>query len=98
MSLTYTIDMADLEGDFSRAVLEAVQAAATDNWVPQIQAETRVDTGGLQASTRVELDTEEPALYVVQGGTELCFYGNWVELRFGDFSSSCSGLNFEFGG
>ncbi len=88
---------------FEHELLATIKIAADREWVPQIAAETRVDTSALQASTRTILDEEEPALYLAQGGVnagpfnEFVDYAAYVELRFGDFSSSVARLSLDFG-
>ena len=64
--------------------------------VPTIQGETRIDSGALRDSTRVEA-IATGSVQIVQGGTEECDYAVWVELRFQDFSRSLSSIDWENG-
>lgn len=80
--------------DLENELLSLVQAAIDAQVIPELKAVTRVDTGALQASTRTL--TEESRLHIVQGGIPECDYAVWIELRYGDFSSALSSIEWEF--
>lgn len=80
---------------FERQLTDMLAQAITREVIPQVQADTRVDTGELRKSTRVERDGND--LYLVQGGTDEVDYAVYIELRYGDFSSSVASIDWIFG-
>ena len=64
--------------------------------IPIVKDETRIDTGALRDSTKVE--TVAPGGVVIsQGGSEECDYAVWIELRYQDFSRIMASIDWENG-
>ena len=75
---------------------EALKVAIEAKVIPMIQGETRIDSGALRDSTKVEV-IAVGSVQISQGGTEECDYAVWVELRFQDFSRAASSIDWENG-
>ena len=81
---------------FLADLTEALKIAIETKVVPTIQGETRIDSGALRDSTRVET-IAAGSVQIVQGGTEECDYAVWVELRFQDLSRALASIDWENG-
>lgn len=75
---------------------EALKVAIETKIIPTIQGETRIDSGALRDSTRVET-IAAGSVQISQGGAEECDYAVWIELRFQDFSRALSTIDWENG-
>ena len=81
---------------FLAELTEALRIAIETKVVPTIRGETRIDSGALRDSTKVET-IAIGSVQIAQGGTEECDYAVWVELRFQDFSRALSSIDWENG-
>ena len=88
--------MFKLNPDFIGQLLVEVKEAIEIGIIPAIQADTRVDTGEMRDSTRVEIDAAANELVLIQGGTPECDYAVWIEFRYGDFSRQISEVDWNF--
>lgn len=79
--------MNKLHREIAFAVRDAVADWIRDVHLDRIKDETRVDTGAMKASTRVETSDLEPTLDLIQGSVEV-EYAIFIELKYGDFSRS----------
>jgi hypothetical protein len=84
----------NINPDFERGLLETLRGAIDREVIPKIQDLTRVDTGALRASTVTMFDGDR--LLVIQGGTYECDYAIWVELKYGEFSTAISLIDWNF--
>jgi hypothetical protein len=84
----------NINPDFERGLLETLRGAIDREVIPKIQDLTRIDTGALRASTVTMFDGDR--LLVIQGGTYECDYAIWVELKYGEFSTAISLIDWNF--
>jgi hypothetical protein len=86
--------MVSINPDFERGLLEALRTAIDRDIVPKIQDLTRVDTGALRDSTTTMFEGDR--LLILQGGTFECNYAIWIELKYGEFSTAISLVDWDF--
>jgi hypothetical protein len=86
--------MVIIDPNFERGLLDALKTAIDRDIVPLVQDLTRVDTGALRDSTATMFDGDR--LLILQGGTQECDHAIWVELRYREFSTAISLMEWDF--
>ena len=80
--------------EFLAELTEILRVSIESQVIPTIKDETRVLSGALRDSTRV--NTIGPGhLQISQGGTSDCDYAVWIEFRYQEFSKSIAAIDWD---